>query len=89
MAVKKTVAVTAKNLVRLGADRVAAILLELGGEHPTVKRRLRIDQHDRVVSSEIIDRCDLCRLIELVMCLACDLLGTSSGTRFMSTCAPA
>ena len=43
MAAKKTVAVAAENLVRLGAERLAGILLELAGEQPAVKRRLRFE----------------------------------------------
>ena len=43
MAQKKTVAVAADNLVRLGAERLAGILLELAGEQPAVKRRLRFE----------------------------------------------
>jgi hypothetical protein len=43
MAAKKTVAVAADNLVRLGAERLAGILLELAGEQPAVKRRLRFE----------------------------------------------
>jgi hypothetical protein len=40
---KKTVAVATDNLVRLGAERLAGILLELAGEQPAVKRRLRFE----------------------------------------------
>jgi hypothetical protein len=43
MAPKKTVAVATDNLVRLGADRLAGILLELADEQPAVKRRLRFE----------------------------------------------
>ena len=43
MAAKKTVAVAADNLVQLGAERLAGILLELAGEQPAVKRRLRFE----------------------------------------------
>jgi hypothetical protein len=43
MGAKKTVAVAADNLVRLGAERLAGILLELAGEQPAVKRRLRFE----------------------------------------------
>ena len=43
MAAKKTAAVAADNLVRLGAERLARILLELAGEQPAVKRRLRFE----------------------------------------------
>ena len=43
MAPKKTVAVAADNLVRLGAERLAGILLELAGEQPGIKRRLRFE----------------------------------------------
>ena len=43
MAAKKTVAVAADNLVRLGAERLAEILLELAGEQPGIKRRLRFE----------------------------------------------
>ena len=41
VASKKTV--TAENLVRLGAERLAGILLELAGEQPAIKRRLRLE----------------------------------------------
>lgn len=41
VASKKTVA--AENLVRLGAERLAGILLELAGEQPAIKRRLRLE----------------------------------------------
>ena len=41
MAPKTTLA--AENLVRLGAERLADILLELAGEHPAIKRRLRLE----------------------------------------------
>ena len=44
MAAKKTVVVAADNLVRLGAERLAGVLLELASEQPTVKRRLRFEQ---------------------------------------------
>jgi hypothetical protein len=43
MAAKKTVVVAADNLVRLGAERLAGILLELADEQPAVKRRLRFE----------------------------------------------
>jgi hypothetical protein len=43
MAPKKTVAVAVDSLVRLGAERLAEILLELAGEQPAVKRRLRFE----------------------------------------------
>ena len=43
MVAKKTVAVAADNLVRLGAKRLAEILLELAGEQPGIKRRLRFE----------------------------------------------
>jgi len=43
MAVKKTVAVSTENLVRLGAERLAAILMEVAGEQSAVKRRLRLE----------------------------------------------
>jgi hypothetical protein len=43
MAPKKTVALAADNLVRLGAERLAGLLLELAGEQPAVKRRLRFE----------------------------------------------
>ena len=33
----------AENLVRLGAERLTDILLELAGEHPAIKRRLRLE----------------------------------------------
>jgi hypothetical protein len=41
MAPKTTLA--AENLVRLGAERLTDILLELAGEHPAIKRRLRLE----------------------------------------------
>src|SRR5271163_4577563 len=41
MASKKTIGT--ENLVRLGAERLASILLELAGEQPAVKRRLRLE----------------------------------------------
>src|SRR3712207_5668522 len=41
MASKRTV--TAENLVRLGAERLAGILLDLAGEQPATKRRLRFE----------------------------------------------
>ena len=41
VASKKTV--RAENLVRLGAERLAGILLELAGEQPAIKRRLRLE----------------------------------------------
>ena len=43
MAAKKTIAVTTENLVRLGAERLTTILLELASEQPAVKRRLRLE----------------------------------------------
>lgn len=43
MAPKKSVAVTTQNLVLLGAERLAALLAELAGEQPAVKRRLRYE----------------------------------------------
>ena len=43
MVPKKTVAVATDNLVRLGAERLARILLELAGELPAIKRRLRFE----------------------------------------------
>ena len=43
MAPKKTVAVAADKLVRLGVERLAVILLELAGEQPGIKRRLRFE----------------------------------------------
>jgi hypothetical protein len=43
MAQKKTAAVAADNLVRLGAERLAEILLALADEQPAVKRRLRFE----------------------------------------------
>ena len=43
MAPKKTVALAADNLVRLGAERLAGLLLELAGQQPAVKRRLRFE----------------------------------------------
>ena len=43
MASKKTVAVASDTLVRLGAERLASILLELADEQPAIKRRLRIE----------------------------------------------
>jgi hypothetical protein len=36
-------AVTADTLVSLGAQRLAGILLDLAGEQPTIKRRLRLE----------------------------------------------
>ena len=41
MALKKTV--TAETLVRLGAERLAGILVQLAGEQPAIKRRLRLE----------------------------------------------
>jgi hypothetical protein len=41
MAPKQTV--VAENLVRLGAERLAGILLDLAGEQPAIKRRLRLE----------------------------------------------
>jgi hypothetical protein len=41
MASKKTI--TAENLVQLGTERLADILLQLAEEQPTVKRRLRLE----------------------------------------------
>lgn len=41
MASKKTV--TAENLVQLGAERLADLLLLLAEEQPTIKRRLRLE----------------------------------------------
>ena len=35
--------VTADTLVSLGAQRLAGILLDLAGEQPTIKRRLRLE----------------------------------------------
>jgi hypothetical protein len=43
MATKKTASVTTENLVRLGAESLAGILLELASEQPAVKRRLRVE----------------------------------------------
>jgi hypothetical protein len=43
MASRKTVAVATENLVRLGVERLASILMELASEQPAVKRRLRIE----------------------------------------------
>jgi hypothetical protein len=43
MALKKTVAVATENLVGLGVERLAAILLELASEQPAIKRRLRVE----------------------------------------------
>jgi hypothetical protein len=43
MAPKKTVSVATENLVRLGVERLASILLELASEQPAVKRRLRVE----------------------------------------------
>src|SRR3954453_18860258 len=34
---------TADTLMSLGAQRLAGILLDLAGEHPTIKRRLRLE----------------------------------------------
>jgi len=44
---------------------------------------------DGVVVREILDLGDRGGLVQLVMRFARDILGTSSGTRLMSTCAPA
>jgi hypothetical protein len=43
MAPKKTITVTTENLVRLGVQRLASILMELASEQPAVKRRLRVE----------------------------------------------
>ena len=43
MAAKKTIAVTTENLVRLAADRLAAILLDVASEQPAIKHRLRLE----------------------------------------------
>jgi hypothetical protein len=43
MATKKTAAVATENLVRLGPERLATILLELANEQPAIKRRLRVE----------------------------------------------
>jgi hypothetical protein len=43
MATKKTVVVATENLVRLGVERLAAILLGLANEQPAIKRRLRLE----------------------------------------------
>jgi len=43
MAPRKTVAVATENLVRLGVERLATILLELANEQPAIKRRLRVE----------------------------------------------
>ena len=43
MAAKKTIAITTENLVRLGAERLTTILLELASEQPAVKRHLRLE----------------------------------------------
>jgi hypothetical protein len=43
MATKKTVAVATENLVRLGVERLAAMLLEFANEQPAIKRRLRVE----------------------------------------------
>jgi hypothetical protein len=43
VATKKTASVTTENLVRLGVERLAGILLELAAEQPTIKRRLRVE----------------------------------------------
>jgi hypothetical protein len=60
MAAKKTVPVTTENLVRLGAERLAAILLEVAGEQSAVKRRLRLelagDAGGELVAGEINKR---------------------------------
>jgi hypothetical protein len=55
---KKTV--TAENLVRLGAERLVDILLELADEQPAIKRRLRLElageAGGEIVAAEIIKR---------------------------------
>ena len=43
MASKKSVAVATENLVRLGVERLAAILMEFANEQPAFKRRLRVE----------------------------------------------
>jgi hypothetical protein len=43
MAPKKTVTVATENLVRLGVERLASILMELASEQPAAKRRLRVE----------------------------------------------
>jgi hypothetical protein len=43
MAPRKTVAVATENLVRLGVERLASILMEFASELPAVKRRLRVE----------------------------------------------
>jgi hypothetical protein len=43
VATKKTITIGAETLVRLGAERLAAILLELANEQPAIKRRLRVE----------------------------------------------
>jgi hypothetical protein len=43
MAPKKTIAVATDNLIRLGVERLANILVELASEQPAVKRRLRLE----------------------------------------------
>lgn len=58
MASKKTV--TAENLVSLGPDRLAGILLELAGEQPAIKRRLRLElageEGGEIIAAEITKR---------------------------------
>lgn len=60
MAARKTVAVTTENLARLGAERLAAILLEVANAQPVVKRRLRIelagDAGGEIVAAEMNKR---------------------------------
>jgi hypothetical protein len=43
MAPKKTVAVATENLVRLGVERLASILMDIAADQPAVKRRLRVE----------------------------------------------
>lgn len=47
MAPKKSIAVTIENPVRLGAERLTSILLDLSDEVPAGKRRLRVDLADK------------------------------------------
>ncbi len=63
MASRKTV--TAENLVSLGPERLAAILIELAAEHPVIKRRLRLElageEGGEVIAAEISKRMNTLR----------------------------